>query len=328
MKYNVLRAIVAALVLGLSLPANAAFTIGNILAAVGQGKLKEFTPTGTLVATYDSGTNSSETTGMCQDAQGNVYATMFTAGKIAKFAPDGTLINGSFISPGTPESCQIDLAGNLWIGLTSGGISKYNATTGALIQHYTTNPSPAGWIDIAADQCTIYYADDSPGISAFNVCTNTQLPPLNPAVGTVSGFRILPGSGDVIASNRTKLTRLTSTGTVVGDYNAPAGNSLIFAVTLDPDGQTVWTGDLSTGNIFRYNINPINSTPVTQFNDTHFVDTGGVMVIGQITVGGPPPGGGGGPPPNLPVPTLSQWALVLLALAVAGLAYRGLRRRS
>ena len=106
MRAILFRAFAAAFALALSLPANAAFTVGNILAAVGNGKLKEFTPTGTLVATYDSGTNSNETTGMCQDAQGNVYATMFSAGKIAKFAPDGTLINGSFISPGTPESCH------------------------------------------------------------------------------------------------------------------------------------------------------------------------------------------------------------------------------
>ena len=323
-----LRAVAAAFALALSLPANAAFTVGNILAGVGQGKIKEFTPTGTLVATYDTGTGSNETTGLCQDAQGNVYATMFTAGKVSKFAPDGTLINGAFISPGTPESCQVDKAGNLWVGLTSGGIGKYNATTGALIQLFTPSPARAGWIDIAADQCTIYYADDSPGIDAFNVCTNTQLPPLNGSIGTVSGFRILPGSGDIIASNRTKLTRLTSTGTVIGDYLAPSGNSLIFAVTLDPDGQTFWTADLSNGNIFRYNINPLNNTPITTFNDNQFVDTGGVMVIGQLTVGGPPGGGGGPPLTSLPVPTLSQWALLLLALGLGGLAYRGLRRRS
>jgi len=319
------RLIAALFVVAISLPADAAFTVGNILAAVGSGKLKEFTPTGTLVATYDSGTNSNETTGMCQDAAGNVYATMFSAGKIAKFAPDGSLISGSFISPGTPESCQIDKAGNLYIGLTSGGISKYNATTGALIQHYTTNPSAAGWIDIAADQCTIYYADDSPGISAFNVCTNTQLPPFNASIGTVSGFRILPGSGNVLASNRTRVTALSPTGTVLGQYNAPPGNSVIFAVTLDPDGATFWTADLSNGNIFRYNIAPISSTPVTTFNSNQFVDTGGVMVIGQLTVGGPTPGTQGAIT-LLPVPTLSEWGIVVLILLVGAGAF-GLRRR-
>jgi streptogramin lyase len=313
--------------LAVSQASMAAFAKGNVLAAVGAGKIKEFTPTGTLVATYDSGTNSNETTGMCMDAAGNLYATMFTAGKIAKWDPNGNLISGSFISPGTPESCQVDQAGNLYIGLTSGGIKKYNPTTGALIATFSDNPSRSGWIDIAADQCTIFYADDSPAVSRYNVCTSTQLPDFA-TVGTVSGLRILPGSGDVLASNRTGVARLSPTGTLLGQYNVPPGNSLIFAVTLDPDGQTFWTADLQNGNIFRFNLNPINSTPITTFNDTQFVDTGGILVIGEITVGGPGPGGGPPPVSNLPVPTLSEWALAALALLLAVAAFTTLRRRN
>ena len=320
------RVIAAAFVLVLSQSALAAFTKGNVLAAVGQGKIKEFTPTGTLVATYDSGTNSNETTGMCQDAAGNLYATMFSVGKVSKFDPNGNLINGSFITGPTPESCQVNQAGELFVGYTGGGIRKYDATTGALLATYSDNPSRSGWIDIAADQCTIFYADDSAAISRFNICTNSQLPDFA-TVGTVSGLRILPGSGDVLASNRTGVARLSPAGALLGQYNAPGGNTLIFAVTLDPDGQTFWTADLTTGNIFRYNLNPINNTPITTFNSGQFVDTAGILVIGELTVGGPPIG----PPPtplsSLPVPTLSQWGMVLLALLLGGFGYARLRRR-
>jgi hypothetical protein len=38
-------------------------------------------------------------------------------------------------------------------------------------------------------------------------------------------------------------------------------------------------------------------------------------------------GGGGGPPTGLPVPTLSQWALIVLILALATFTGVALRRR-
>ena len=178
------------------------------------------------------------------------------------------------------------------------------------------------------DRCTIFYGDDSPAIGRFNVCTNTQLSNFATMSNVVSGLRILPG-GDVVASNRSSVSRFNSSGTLLGNYNAPAGNSLIFAVTLDPDGSTFWTADLNTGNIFRYNLTPINNTPVTTFNSAQFVDTAGILVIGEITVGGPGPGPGPGPttPPAV-IPTLSEWALLLLALVLGGLAFAAKRRRS
>jgi hypothetical protein len=98
-------------------------------------------------------------------------------------------------------------------------------------------------------------------------------------------------------------------------------------VTLDPDGQTFWTADLVAGNIFRYNLNPINSTPITTFNSGQFVDTAGILVIGEITVGGPGPGPTPPPVSALPVPTLSEWALMLLVAALGALAFSQLRRR-
>jgi hypothetical protein len=276
------------------------------------GRGQEFTPTGTLVATYDSTTGSSETTGMCMDAAGNLYATMFTVGMVSKFDPNGTLVNANFAPGiiGSPESCQFNKVGELLVGTTAGRIHRYSAT-GTLLNTYSVSGG-AGWIDLAADQCTVYYADDSPTVQRYNICTSTQLP-VFANVGTVSGLRILP-NGDVLASNRTSVAR----------YNAPPGNSLIFAVTLDPDNTTFWTADLTNGNIFRYNLSPINNTPVTTFNSAQFVDTAGILVVGEITVGGP---GGGGPSANQ-VPTTSTWALILLAILLGGAALVTVRRRA
>jgi hypothetical protein len=324
MKKKVLfHGVAGALLLAISATAFGAFTKGNVLAAVGNGRIKEFTPAGALVATYDTTTGSSETTGMCFDAAGNLYATMFQAGKVSKFDPNGVLINGSFISGlPNPESCQVNKAGDLFVGLAGAAqIRKFNATTGALITAYTTTSS-TGWIDIAADQCTIFYADDSQAIGRFNVCTNTQLPTFALMSNVASGLRIV-GNGDVLASNRTGVSRFNSAGTLLGNYGAPAGNSLIFAVTLDPDNATFWTADLVNGNIFRYNLAPIANTPVTTFNSAQFVDTAGILVVGEITVGGPGPGSG-----PLQVPTLSTWAMMLLAVLLGVLGIGASRRRA
>lgn len=321
-----LSSVVGLAALALAASAHAAFTRGNVLAGVGQGMIKEFTPTGALVATYDTGTGSNETTGMCFDAAGNLYATMFTSGVVSKFSPTGTLINGSFVSgfAGSPESCQVNQAGELLVGTTGGQIKRFNATTGALLNTYTVSGG-AGWIDIAADQCTVFYADDSSTVQRFNICTNTQLATFANMSSLASGLRILPG-GDVLASDRTSVSRFNPSGTLIGNYGAPAGNSLIFAVTVDPDGQTFWTADLVNGNIFRYNLTPISNTPVTTFNSGQLVDTAGILVVGEITVGGPP----SGPPviqTNVPVPTLSQWGLAMLIALLGGLAVIEGRRR-
>lgn len=317
------------LALALSAPTYAAFARGNVLAAVGQGKIKEFTPAGTLVATYDTTTNSNETTGMCMDSAGNLYATMFTANVVSKFDANGNLVAGNFISlPGSPESCQINQAGDLLIGTGHGTtIFRYNPNTGVLLNTYTAGDD-TGWIDLSADQCTVLFGDDGPQIGRFNICTNSALPDFATMSNVVSGLRILPGSGDVLASNRNSVSRFSATGTLLGNYGVPAGNNLIFAVTLDPDGKTFWTADLSSGNIFRFNIEPINSAPVTQFNSGQFVDTGGILVIGEITVGGPGPT----PPPTpatlVSVPTLSEWTLIALVMGLMALGVWRVGRRA
>jgi hypothetical protein len=321
-----LRIAVAMLAFALSMPSHAAFTLGNVLAAVGAGKVKEFTPTGTLVATYDTGTNSNDTTGMCFDAAGNLYVTLFTLNQVAKFDANGTLISGSFVSglSSSPESCQVNQAGELVIGLEgSGGIRVHSTTTGAQLRSYTPNPTRNGWIDIAADQCTVFYADDTSTIDRYNICTSTQLPTFV-TLGTVSGLRIIPGSGDVVASNRVEAVRVSAAGTVLGHFPAPSGNGELFAVTLDPDGQTFWTADLGTGNVFRYSLTNFGAGPITSWNSGALTETAGILVIGEITAGGVTPGV---PTANLPVPTLSEWGLIALMLGLATVAGLRLRRR-
>ncbi len=68
------------------------FQSGDLFVGVGHGSIKEFNADGDLVAVLDSTTGSQETAGMCFDADGNLFATMFQAQTVSKFSPTGALI--------------------------------------------------------------------------------------------------------------------------------------------------------------------------------------------------------------------------------------------
>ena len=39
----------------------------------------------------------------------------------------------------------------------------------------------AWWMDLAPDECTMYYTSDGQNVQRYNICTNTQLPNFNNA---------------------------------------------------------------------------------------------------------------------------------------------------
>lgn len=119
----------------------------------------------------------------------------------------------------------------------------------------------AGSVDLAADQCTLYYHSNAPAqVSRFNVCAGVPLSPFSaPESGVTYGMlRILPdgvlqshiGGGGVVRRN--------AAGQVVQSYP-----SWGFALALDPDRRSFWSVqggslgpslfkvDLATGTVVR-----------------------------------------------------------------------------
>src|SRR2546425_10881809 len=94
-----------------------AFQTGDVLAGVGNGKIKHFNPDGTLLDILDTGAGSTEDTGMAFDAAGNLYATAFQANNVYKFDNTGNPI-GTFGSGYNqdPESVVFDKGGNAYVG--------------------------------------------------------------------------------------------------------------------------------------------------------------------------------------------------------------------
>ena len=318
-----LRAAVVVLLSSVAVAAYALpFTRGNIIVSGTPTTVKELTPTGTLVQTLPAAGSGSFTTGMCFDSSGKLLLTLFSDGAVALYNTDGTLATVNFITaPGEPEACVRDAAGNFYVTSVNfvAAIRKYSST-GTLLQTFLPGVR-SDWMDLATDQCTMYWDDEgtTPTIHRFNVCTGTALPVLGGS-STYTALRVLPGSGDILVANEgaNRVDRFTVGGTLLGSWTPTLILGVIFSLNLDPDGVTFWTGGTG-GSVHRFALAGFGPQ-ITRF-DSGNAEMFGLTVVGEITTGGP----GAGP---AEVPTLSQWALIALAVMLAGGAALGLRRRN
>ena len=245
---------------GTCTPTSTGFPSGDVFVSVGEGKVQERKPDGTLVQTLDTTTNSFETTGLAFDASGNLYVTDWTAGDVTKFTSTGNLV-GSFGSgyTGHPESIVFDASGNAYVGEADAdgpSLLKFDSA-GQPLASFSPAAEDRGtdWIDLAPDQCTIYYTSEGTSVKRFNVCTNSQGTDF--ATGLPGSFaytlRLLPGGGALVADSET-VVRLDASGNVAQQYDDPAATGFWFSLALDPDGKTFWAGDPTTGEVAHFDI--------------------------------------------------------------------------
>jgi len=244
------------------------FAPGEVLAAVGSGKVKRFAPDGTVIQTLDTADSSGgarNTTGMAVDGLNNLYVTLFTenaspqSGTVYKFDSSGRLL-GSF---GTsynahPESIVLDATGNILVGQADGlrKVLKFSPQAIAL-DAFSPQTEKRGldWIDLASDQRTLFYTSEGSGVKRYDLQSKTQLSDFNraPLPGNAAyALRILP-SGGVLVADSEFVVRLDSDGYAVQRYDAPGEDSW-FAINLDPDGTSFWSGNYSTGKVYRFDI--------------------------------------------------------------------------
>ncbi|MGH9766817.1 MAG: HYR domain-containing protein [Blastocatellia bacterium] len=292
-QYSVVAVVVVAgLLIWLAFPAgrapkaNPGFSKGDVFCGVGNGKVKRFSPTGTLLQTLDSGL-SGFTTGMAFDCAGNLISTQFNSKAVVKFDLEGNLL-GNFGSgyDGSPESVVLDGSENVYIGQVDD--SKLIRKFGGAGNFLTTFAPPTeargtDWLDLAADQKTLFYTSEGKNIKRFDVSTNTALSNFNaaPLPGTFAyALRILR-NGEVLVANTQSIHRLNASGNIVQTYDAP-GEDNWFALNLDPDGKTFWSGNLTSGKVHRFDIG--TGAVVTSWDSSPFSQLGGIAVFGEITI--------------------------------------------
>jgi uncharacterized repeat protein (TIGR02543 family) len=285
---QVVCGIAAALLATLAFADGVAFNVGDVLAAVGSGKVKHFSNTGTLLDTLDTTTGSSYTAGMCFDAAGNLYVTTFASNTVSKFNSAGNLVVANFGSGynSDNESCAVG-SGGVYVGQADGSedVLKFDRS-GTLLANYDVPTGPRGsdWIDLAADNCTLFYTSEGDTIKRYNVCTSTAMADFATAPsGPCYALRIRP-NGEVLAACTSVVHRFDSAGTLIKSYPAADyATSDLFALNLDPDGTSFWTGDLtSTGRVVRVDI--ASGSLITGFNTNASTALAGLAVVGEIRV--------------------------------------------
>jgi hypothetical protein len=282
---------------------------GDVFAGVGTGQYKVYDNAGTFKETITQPTPSGFTTGCAfNNSESHLYTTNFSLNEVVRFqsAPPAHLADQVLPTPGvtpTPgpeasnESISFMASGNYLVGHADGGADVHQYTeTALLVAEYdvATEDRGSDWIDLAANQTTLFYTSEGQRVLRFDIGTNTQMADFATGLPGSAAYalRILPpgdGSGGVLVADTQTIVRLDGSGTVVQQYDAP-GEDLWFALNLDPNGTSFWSGDASTNNFYRFNIasgaievGPINTGP-------------GTSLAGLCLKGEPTAGGGNGQP--------------------------------
>ncbi len=271
-------------------PAIAAGTFGqgDVFVSVSAGQVQWHLPDGSLVQTLDD-TTGSFTTGMAFDAAGNLYVTDFGAGSVSVFDNTGAL-QGTFGSGfSTPESILFDGAGNAYVGDASASVIQKFDATGNPLDSFDVAVEDRGtdWIDLAADQCTMLYTSEGTTVFSYDVCADAQNPDFATGLpgGAAYALRILPDDSILVADTQT-IVRLDSSGTPIQSYDATINDVDLdswFAINLDPDGTSFWSGDFSTADVVKFDIATGAVLPESFNTGTGSDTVFGVAVKGEIT---------------------------------------------
>ena len=260
---------------GSSKPAGAdtpIFASGQVFASVGNSAVNVYSQSAgnPLVTRLNDGLNEPYTAGSAFDSSGNFYVTDDYSGDVSEYAPDGTL-DGVFASGlSNPLSLAFDNQGNLYVGQQTTPYIAEFSKTGQFVQNIgplATELTGDDWIALAPDECTFYYTTEGTDILRYNMCTDQQLPNLNlqsfPSVDPTTGFpveafklQILP-NGDTLVADSDADILLDPNGNVVQTYTCaslPDCQGSLFAISLDPDGNSFWTGDSNSGYVWQVDI--------------------------------------------------------------------------
>jgi hypothetical protein len=222
-------------------------------------------------------------TGFCRAPNGNVLSTRFNdANGAILMSAAGAVLDADFGGlVGADESCAFDQQGNAWLGEAAPAAAataplRHIAADGRLLQTLQLPVGERGtdWIELDANQCTLYYTSEDSDVRRYDVCT--QQPMTHFVTGLEApcyALRQLPNH-DVMVTCRHRIYRYDASGNLVLEYTKESlgetDTNGLFAIQLDPDGETFWTGGVNSGRVVRARID--NGTVVVSFN----TGTGGI----------------------------------------------------
>jgi hypothetical protein len=259
-------AIAAVLATLLSIGAQAAtaggFDRGDLLVSVGNPSvIARFAPDGTAKGTL---ADSASAGPLCFDPSGEHLIAPGTG----LFDSTGTRLASAWGSVTPVGDCTVDKAGNVYLagGSSTGDRFTGRATirkfdlTGHPLDSYDVDATGITYgrsvysLDLAPDQCTIYYGlGGGDEVKRYDVCAKSQLPPFG-GTGFCDQLRLRP-NGQVAVTCDTYGKLLDTSGTQAmyfANPSDPPTTSGRFAA-LDADGKSFWMGTLA-GVLARYDI--------------------------------------------------------------------------
>ena len=247
-----------------------------MFASVSQGSVQWHKPDGTLVSTLSDG-GYGYTTGSAFDSSGNLYVTNLSLSQVDKYDNTGSYLGTFGGGYSTPESILFDAAGHVYVGNLGGFVLKF-AADGTQLASYATGR--VDWMDLAADQCTLFFDEEGGAIHRYDVCADQPLSDFSTEGGDYA-LRLLDDGGLLVA-DESQIDRLDAAGHVVQSYNTPTPQSGWFALNLDPDGTSFWSGSYGSGDVVRFDI--VSGTVISSFNTNSGANSlYGLSVFGERT---------------------------------------------
>ncbi len=304
---------------------HATFQYGDIIAGgqtpsmiIAAGRFDWYLPDGTLNKRMAETMFGELPLDVALDATGNVYWPTFHTIRVL----DNT---GLYVRDFPRYSANsflviaFDRAGNSYTDAPSGSQGNIAKTTpaGDLITTFLLPVHDPRFsvnsIDLAADQCTMYYTSFGKRVLRYDVCRDVALPDLASSLPGISAeqLRILPDGG-VLVAMVDRVVRLSSSGLVVHTYALP-GEQQWTNVALNVDGQSFWATSFDKAYLFNLEA----GTLIGSFQSSDYW-------FNAIAVVGEPRAATAGP--GTAIPTLSEWLLLGLILTLVAVGLLRLER--
>jgi DNA-binding beta-propeller fold protein YncE len=243
------------------------FAAGDVFVSLKTGKVQWWRG-GALLATLPTAAGGFAE-GMKLDSSNRLYATHWCA--------DGTCLQGNTIeryeSTGqllgawgsgydcNPTSLDFDTNGNAFVGQADcwGRVLQLTATGQRVVEPHLVAVENRGsmWIDLAPDNCTLFYTSSGPNVLRYNVCARAQLPNFNagPMPDTEAAFAVqVLSTGGLVVANTSVITRLDELGEVVQTYDVAGERNSWYGLALTPDEHAFWATIFGSPRVYELDL--------------------------------------------------------------------------
>ncbi|HWC16556.1 MAG TPA: PKD domain-containing protein, partial [Terriglobales bacterium] len=161
-------------------------------------------------------------------------------------------------------------------------ILQYAADASVLTSFFPTiQANTINWIDLASDQCAVYYTYGPALIKRYDVCAKADGSDFAAFPGETAHDLRIRSNGEVVLAADDEVLVFNADGSI----RLPIGTRLSLsynALALDPDGSSVWVGD-RTGQIFHFDLT--NGAQIGKTIATNFTSVHGLAIVGEQRAG-------------------------------------------